>query len=197
VAETFDDFCRACIDLFKAKHTRYLIIGGVAVAAVGTPRFTGDLDAIVFVDRTGLADLITYALHHGFRGDLDEELRAADSGTSVRLSRGKFHLDLVLRSLPMEDRALARARTVKVFRRGVVLPRPEDLIVLKLVAGRPLDLADAEGIVKRHAARLDRKYVERSLAELCELAEDHAYLERWRAVLGTATPRSRGSRRKR
>ena len=100
----------------------------------------------------------------------------------ARRRTGRFHLDLIVRSLFIEDQALRRARTIKVFRRAVKFPSPEDLIILKLVAGRMQDLLDAEGIVRRHAAKLDRKYIERTLRELCDLAEDHAFLKRWRAL---------------
>lgn len=183
MAETFDDFCRACLDLLKARRTSYLIIGGVAVTAVGEPRFTADLDAIVFVDLEGLERLIEYALAHGFEANLDDELEAARAGGSVRLTRGRFHLDLIVRSLFIEDQALERSSTIRVFRRSVRFPSPEDLLVLKLVAGRPRDLLDAEGILRRHEETLDRAYVEQTLRAVCDLAEDHAILERWRALL--------------
>jgi hypothetical protein len=38
--------------------------------------------------------------------------------------------------------------------------------------------------VRRHADDLDRRYVETTLRRLCDLAEDHAFLERWRLVVG-------------
>jgi len=183
VAESFDDFCRACLDLLKAKRTRYLIVGGVAVTAVGEPRFTADLDAIVFVEPDELEPLLAYAIGHGFKADLEAELESARAGGSVRLARGRFHFDLIVRSLFIEDQALSRARTIKVFRRAVRFPSPEDLIVLKLVAGRPRDLLDVEGILRRHEETLDRAYVERTLRALCDLAEDHAFLGRWHDLL--------------
>ena len=184
MAETFDDFCRTCLDLLKRRRVDYVIIGGVAVTAVGEARFTADLDAIVFVELDALAALLHYAKAHGFELDVAAELAAARAGTSVRLTRGRFHFDLVVRSLFIEDQALARAKPLKLFRRTAKMPTPEDLLVLKLVAGRPRDLLDAEGIVRRHGTTLDVKYVERTLQKVCELAEDHAVLERWRAVRG-------------
>ena len=180
MAESFDDFCRACLDLLKARRTKYVIVGGVAVTAVGEPRFTGDLDAIVFVDMNDLERLVAYAIGHGFKADLDDELEAVRAGGSARLTRGRFHFDLIVRSLFVEDQALARSHTVKVFRRTVRFPSPEDLLVLKLVAGRPRDLLDVDGIMRRHGQAIDRKYVERTLHALCDLAGDHAFLERWR-----------------
>ena len=179
MAESFDDFCRACLDLLKARRTKYLIIGGVAVTAVGEPRFTADLDAIVFVEPEDLERLLAHAIRSGFKADLAAELESARAGGSARLTRGRFHFDLIVRSLFIEDQALSRAQTIKVFRRAVRFPSPEDLVILKLVAGRPRDLLDTEGIVRRHEGALDHAYIERTLGDLCDLAEDHAFLRRW------------------
>ena len=41
---------------------------------------------------------------------------------------------------------------------------------------------DIEGIVRRRDAKLDRKYIEKTLRALCDLGEGHAVLERWRAL---------------
>ncbi|MEO8553192.1 MAG: hypothetical protein ABI678_24635, partial [Kofleriaceae bacterium] len=61
-AESFDDFCRACLDVLKARRIRYVIIGGIAVTAVGEPRFTADLDAIVFMDVDQVGPLVAHAI---------------------------------------------------------------------------------------------------------------------------------------
>ncbi len=196
VAESFDDFCRASLDLLKARRTKYVIVGGVAVTAIGEPRFTADLDAIVFVDARALEGLIRHALNHGFRADLGDELEAVQGGGSVRLTRGRFHLDLIVRSLFIEDQALARSHTVKVFRRLVRFPSPEDLLLLKLVAGRPRDLLDLDGIMRRHGATIDRPYIARTLQALCDLAEDHVFLERWRTLERTFPVLQRPRRRR-
>ncbi len=183
--ESFDDFCRACLDLLRARRTKYVIIGGVAVTAVGEPRFTADLDAVIFVDEKAIEALLSAAAARGFEVDIEAEREAIAAGRSLRLTRGRFHFDLMIRSLFIEDQALERSRTIKVFRRAVRFPTPEDLLILKLAAGRPRDLLDAEGIMRRHARAFDRKYVERTLRALCDVAEDDVFLSRWRAVSGT------------
>jgi hypothetical protein len=33
-SESFDVFCRACIDVLEARRIRYLVVGGIAVTAV-------------------------------------------------------------------------------------------------------------------------------------------------------------------
>lgn len=181
-AESFDAFCRACLDLLKAKRARHVVIGGVAVTAVGEPRFTADLDVILFVAVERLEALLTYAIAHGFTADIPTEIAAAREGGSVRLARGRFHFDLILRSLFIEDLAYDHSRNRRLFGRMVRFPSPEDLLVLKIVAGRPRDLLDAEGIMRRHGGKLDHKYVETTLSKVCDLAEDHAFLARWRRL---------------
>ena len=182
-APSFDAFCRACIDLLKAQRIKYVVIGGVAVTVVGEPRFTADLDAIVFVDPAGLERLLRAAVKRGFSADVAAELAAVAGGGSVRLERGRFHFDLIVRSLFIEDLALQHSRLRRVFQRSVRFPSAEDLLILKVAAGRPRDLIDAEGIVRRHVDGLDRAYVERVLGQLCDLAEDHALLDRWRQLV--------------
>jgi len=181
-AESFDAFCRACLDVLKARRIRYVVVGGLAVTAVGEPRLTADIDVIVFADRTKLEQLLRFATQHGFKADVEAELAAVAEGGSLRLDRGRFHFDLIVRSLFIEDQAYEHSRTRKLFGRSVRFPSPEDLAILKTVAGRPRDLLDVAGIVRRHAEKLDRRYIEATLRKVCDLAEDHAILERWRAV---------------
>jgi hypothetical protein len=45
----FDDFCRFAFRFLEGQGTRYLVVGRLAVVAVGEPRTTADPDAIVFV----------------------------------------------------------------------------------------------------------------------------------------------------
>ncbi|WP_372899074.1 nucleotidyltransferase [Stieleria sp.] len=40
----------------------------------------------------------------------------------------------------------------------IFVATPEDLVVLKILAGRPRDLDDVEGIVEIHAKQLDWQY---------------------------------------
>jgi len=182
-APSFDAFCRDALDLLKSRRIKHVVVGGVAVTVVGEPRFTADLDAIIFVELPALERLLRSAEHAGFDVDVEAELATARGGGSVRISRGRFHLDLIVRSLFIEDLAYDHGKTRRVFDRMVRFPSPEDLLVLKIVAGRSRDLVDAEGIVRRHGDKLDRRYVERVLTQVCELAEDHAILDRWRALL--------------
>lgn len=181
-SESFDAFCRACLDLLKVQRTRHLVIGGIAVTAVGEPRLTADIDVIVYASLEQVETLLAYATKHGFKANIATELEAAREGGSLRIDRGRFHFDLIVRSLFIEDLAYEHSRLRKLFGRMVRFPSPEDLAILKVVAGRSRDLVDVEGILRRHGSKLDRRYIEATLRKVCDLAEDHAILDRWKTL---------------
>jgi hypothetical protein len=180
---SFDVFCREAFDFLDAARVRYLVIGGLAVVAVGEPRTTGDVDVIVYAPRERMIALVDDAARAGFEASADVERTRLDETGTLRFRKGSFQLDVIGASLPFEDEALARAMKKKLFGRTVSLPTPEDLLLLKVLAGRDKDMLDAVGIVRRHGSRLDVKYVERHLRELCELAEDMAAWRRLEDVV--------------
>jgi hypothetical protein len=122
----------------------------------------------------------------GFQVAPDEREKLQATGT-LRFSKGKFQLDIILASLPFEDDARARARKHRLFGRLVPLPTPEDLILFKVLAGRGKDLVDAVGVARRHLPALDRGYLRAVLEAVCELAEDLAPLRRLDEVLRKAS----------
>jgi len=102
----------------------------------------------------------------------------------MRFRRGRFQIDLITASLPFEEMALARANRYELF--GILLPfpTPEDLILLKVLAGRDKDMLDAAGVARRHRERLDLGYLQRTLRPICELAEDMGPWNRLQRILG-------------
>jgi hypothetical protein len=168
---TFDAFCREAVDFLTGASTPYLIIGGLAVAVIGEPRMTGDVDVIGYLSMEQATELIDTAVAAGFEVAPDERERLHATGT-LRFTKGRFQLDIILASLPFEDDARARARKRRLFGRLVPLPTPEDLILFKVLAGRDKDLVDAVGIARRHLTALDHRYLDAALGAVCDLAED-------------------------
>lgn len=179
----FDEFCRFAFTFLESQGTRYLVIGGLAVVAVGEPRTTADADAIVFVSPAEAESLIRRAAGAGFDVRVEVELeRLATTGT-MRFRRGRFQIDLITASLPFEESAAGRASVHELFGIPLPFPSPEDLILLKVLAGRDKDMLDAAGVARRHRGRLDVAYLERTLRPICELAEDMAPWSRLQRVL--------------
>ena len=182
-ASEFDEFCRLAFTFLESQGTRYLVIGGLAVVAVGEPRTTADADAIVFVSPSEADSLIRRAAETGFevRADVERE-RLATTGT-MRFRKGRYQIDLITASLPFEEMAYERASVHELFGKRLPFPSPEDLILLNVLAGRDKDMLDATGVARRHAERLDIPYLEQTLRPICELAEDMTPWSRLERVL--------------
>lgn len=65
-----------------------------------------------------------------------------------------------------------RAKRLRLFRRTAMFPSPEDLLLLKVLAGRPKDLLDAEGILTRHRGRVDLKYLKGTAQRMADELQD-------------------------
>lgn len=181
----FDAFCRNALGFLSTERVPYLVIGGLAVANVGEPRMTGDVDVVAYVTEERAQRLIEAARAAGFAVASDERERLRETGT-LRFERDGFQLDIILASLPFEQAARERARKRRLFGRQVPLPSPEDLLLFKVLAGRDKDLVDAVGIARRHGPRLDLGYLRRTLEDVCTLAEDVAPLRTLEEVLRKA-----------
>ena len=183
VESRFDAFCRQAFQFLDECQVRHLVIGGLAVAAVGEPRTTGDADVIAFISQEEAERLIEKGAGAGFElKPLVEKERLQTTGT-LRFRKGRFQLDMILASLPFEEAAFRRSSRRKLFGRQLNFPTPEDLILFKVLSGRDKDLVDAAGVARRHGKKLDRKYIEESLRPICDLAEDLTPLKRLREVL--------------
>ncbi len=84
-------------------------------------------------------------------------LPSRDPGTQIRV-------DLVFSFTPYEQEAIARSRVHVAGGAEVRFASPEDLIVHKMLAGRPRDLEDVRSILVRQPA-LDRDLVRRTLLD--------------------------------
>jgi hypothetical protein len=81
-------------------------------------------------------------------------LPAADPETGLRL-------DLIFSTTTYEAQAIAHAILVDVGSREVPFATAEDLVLHKLFAGRPRDLEDAAGVVRRKGPELNWEYLDR------------------------------------
>jgi hypothetical protein len=144
----------------------YMVFGGQAVLLYGEPRLTRDIDVTLGVDPSELARVSGAVQSLGLRvlTEKPEEfvretlvLPVIDPGTGIRV-------DFVFSLSGFERAAIERSRTIDVGGVGVQFVSPEDLIVMKLLAGRPRDLEDVAAILRKNRD-FDRSHVEKWLCE--------------------------------
>jgi hypothetical protein len=147
---------------------RYAIIGGVAANAYGLGRVTRDADFVVELapgDPAPAGRLARELLHEGFRFSPEMfEARLARGASLFFLHLGLVRADLLF---ARPDRpALEHRRVIEYEGRRLWFASPEDVVALKLVAGRPRDLEDARGILAVKRDRLDRARLRATAADL-------------------------------
>lgn len=137
-----------------------VIIGGVAVSLLGTPRYTVDIDAVVLLSTKDLPHFIEEADAQGIIPRIANPIAFARKNR-VLLLRHKasgIDIDLSLGTLPFEVEMVERSRLIEISGIKLRLPTPEDLIIMKAIAHRPQDLTDIEAIANSHP-KLDRERI--------------------------------------
>lgn len=157
----------------RAQGADVVLIGAAAMAGHGAARSTGDVD-LLCVDRRVLRSSAwppSEELSADVRfGDVDDPL---DGVVRARVGRGR-PVDVIFLFRPWAEGILARAAArPRVSLQGVPLAVPDvaDLILLKLYAGGPRDLADIRALLAAADATAVEE-VEGRLADLPQGARD-------------------------
>ena len=155
---------------------RYYTIGAQAVILHGYERFTNDVDVAVAFDGPGDA-LVAALTNAGLDLLVADGARFLREARVLPLRHGRTRLlvDVVLIGPGLEEDFLAR--TVERIVDGARIPvvRPEDLVAMKLLAGRPKDIEDVVGVMAAQRASFDVKMVRVTL-RLLERALDRSDL---------------------
>jgi hypothetical protein len=148
----------------------YVIIGGIAGQFWGQPRLTEDVDLTVAVPLDEPERVIRAIVDH-FRSRRPDPLEFARRARVVLIwASNDCPVDISLALPGYEDGVMCRAINYEIEPGKVVrLCSAEDLIVHKVVAGRPQDAADVEGVVYRQQDRLDVSYIRLWLHEFSTL----------------------------
>jgi hypothetical protein len=128
---------------FDATNVRAAIIGGVAASLLGKPRLTKDIDAVVLdVDAQVL---IESGAPYGFLPRIADAVDFARNTRMVllRFTEGAIDIDLSLGALPFEYEVIERSSMIDVSPGvSIRVASPEDIIIMKAVAGRGRDITD-------------------------------------------------------
>jgi predicted nucleotidyltransferase len=141
----------------------YCLIGALAVNAWGRLRATNDIDLLVLADVPARTQLIEALRAHEFQIDetwLEHNPMAKD--VVMRLTHRSYPtipLDLLFANDRQSQSALARRQALQLLGVSLYVCSPEDLILLKLKAGRPHDFEDVLGIIKNPHLHVDLDYL--------------------------------------
>jgi len=151
-----------------------MIIGGVAVIALGVPRLTIDIDAAVSGNSVSVDRLAKTLAGHGIGGRLPDAVEFARKHNvflGVHASSGT-PVDVSLAWLPFEEEALRESRSIDYAGVKIRIPRVEDVLIYKIIASRPQDIEDARSLLLLHGRTLDLGRIRATVRDFAEVLED-------------------------
>jgi hypothetical protein len=142
------------------------VIGGVAASLLGRPRLTRDVDVLVSVTESRWGEFLAGAARFGLAPRNRDAIEFAHTARVLLLRHESsgVDVDVILGALPFEEEVLARISTIHVDGIPIALASPEDIVILKAVAGRPRDLGDIESVLAANP-KLDYTRVRRWVRE--------------------------------
>jgi hypothetical protein len=143
---------------------RWYLFGAQAVILYGVPRLSADVDVTVALAPDAPEQFAADMQAAGFslRVDDPEFVRRTRVMPFVHGPTG-MPLDVVLAGSGLEDEFLTRAHPTNVG--GTVLPLIDvgDLVIAKVLAGRPKDIDDARALWTLHGGKTDAGRIRRTL----------------------------------
>lgn len=166
----------------NASGIPYMLIGGQAVLLYGEPRLTRDIDLTLGIGPERLPDLLKMVEAIGLQVRVVNVVQfvtrtmvlpCEQPGTGIRV-------DFVLSSSAYEQQALQRARVVTVGQAELRFAALEDLVIHKVIAGRPRDLEDVRTVLLKNP-NADATYIRQWLEEF-ERALAEPYRQRFEEI---------------
>ena len=173
----FAELLAALSRALRALGLRWFLFGAQAAIVHGAERLTNDVDVTV-----DAGDLSSKALVAALEG-AGFHLRVRNLNDFVRRTRviplrhrgSGIDLDLVLAGPGPEQLFLERARRKRIEGVSVPVVSADDLVVMKILAGRPKDLADVVEVLAAQRSRFPTARARRTFRSL-EAALDQSDL---------------------
>jgi hypothetical protein len=143
-------------EAFAGRKVRYALIGGLAAAMRGRPRFTQDVDFLLEVPQIVLPGLLDDLLERGFTLDPVVVIKQYVREHVASFPFGDVRIDWLKPVLPLYTHALAGAQTLK-WSEGhpIQVVTAEGLILTKMVAFRAQDQMDIETLLTANRDEID------------------------------------------
>ncbi len=187
VSDLFADLA----DALHAAGVEWFLFGAQAAILHGAARLTADVDVTVRLPDAMSNDALVAVLRsHGFTP------RFHDPGFIERSrviplvhTRTSIPVDMALAGPGIEDRFFARVQIRDVDGVPVRLASPEDLIVMKTLAGRAKDVDDVLAMIGAQGNGLDVRYIRETLRLLEGALSQSDLLPAFEQALGRARGR--------
>jgi hypothetical protein len=171
---------RRAVQFLEREDIPFVVVGGLANAVWGEPRTTRDVGLKVYIgERTA----------REFAALVAEEFAPATpppGGPALVVSITMLPdvmVDFLIAIPGYEEEVLARARSFKFGDMTLPVCSSEDFIIHKIIADRPKDWADVEGVLIEQQGQLDQAYIRIWLEQFAEILERPDWLDRYENLI--------------
>ena len=168
---------------------RWYLFGAQAVVLHGVPRLSADVDVTL---------ALTPDAPERFAAEMDAagfDLRVTDPDFVRRTRVMPFvhrptamPLDVVLAGSGLEEDFLGRARSIELGPVTIKVIAPDDLMIAKVLAGRPKDLEDVAALWRLHGASVGATRIRVTLRLLEEALAQNDLVRVFDAIASEALP---------
>jgi hypothetical protein len=178
LADTLAALARA----FEQLGVDWYLFGAQAAILRGSRRMTADVDVTIIPGGHESAQILAALAAEGIasRVQLDEAF-VEQTRVLPLIHHGEMPVDVVVGGPGLDEYFHERGETLRVAGVQIRVPCREDLICMKLLAGRPQDLQDAEAMAR--AGRVDLDEVRNFVEGMAQALGDNAIRENLDALL--------------
>ena len=150
----------------KQASIPYMVIGGQAVLLYGEPRLTRGIDVTLGIGVDGLARIKKALPAMGLKVLVkkDQEFVKRTMVLPTKDRESDIRVDFIFSCSPYERQAIGRARDIKIGRTTAKFASLEDVVIHKVISGRPRDLEDIRSILVKNP-KYDSAYISGWLKE--------------------------------
>ena len=142
------------------------MFGAQAAIVYGSNRLTADVDVTLDLQRTPVSKLLKALSKHGFEPQIpDRRFVEATRVIPVFHVESGFPVDLVLAGPGLEDVFFERVVLISIGSNAIPFASVEDLIVMKVLSGRPKDEEDVLSILAARGDVLEVRLIRNTLKE--------------------------------
>ncbi len=165
----------------------YMIVGSQAGLLDGEPGLTKNIEVTLAIENDRLPEILNFSKELKLRvlaDDPDDFTKKTKVLTMTENTSG-IRIDFIFSSSEYERIAISRAVSINFGKAAVRFASLEDLVIHKIIAGRPNDVEEVKSILSRNF-EYDKKYIKKWLGEF-DKALNTSYVESFKSVIRQLT----------
>jgi hypothetical protein len=179
---------RSLGEAFAELGVRWYLFGAQAAILYGAARFTEDVDVTVDAGAHPTRTLVETLGRHGFSARItDDDFIERTRVVPVVHEASRMPVDIVLSGPGIEDLFFEGTAFREIDGVAIPVARAEDLVVMKVLAGRPKDMEDVAAVLAAQGPAFERARTIELLSLLEEALDQRDLLPAFEAAWTRAT----------